>query len=298
MDLLAIAVAVLGFFAMLWLVSGVLLRSLATTQRSAPGRGVIRRVLAILVVGLLAAVALTLFAPSTPVSTPPPSETRWARLTPRTLQRQAAESAVAAAATAGQNALSRELSTIRADCRKVPDDDDRFDEEGHPKSKSERVIRISRIRSAIPHATPERALNDALEIAQKELALRLQALNPPVEIQPSLDMIRKEYIRPGSVRDIYPTAEIKELWRHDGLGESRQWAEFDLELSESQIRALRSRERTIAGTILAAGLITLAFVTYGFLRLDAITKGYLTTTLAISATGIAVTALVILLLVR
>ena len=76
------------------------------------------------------------------------------------------------------------------------------------------------------------------------------------------------------------------MWRNDGLGENRQWAEVDVEVSDSQLRGLRGQQRTADGGLVAGTALAAFAALFGFLRLDGWTKGYLTTTLALAAAAL------------
>jgi hypothetical protein len=294
-----ITLMVVALMAVAWVAGGLLLRVVADPRPARAGRGTARRVVSILVVGALAAGAITLFAPTRHVSTPPRAEVKLATLrSPRTLQQHAAQSAVDAAAKAGKKALLAEEMANKTEfiAATLPGTDG--GEQPAADAKPGVAIRIARVKSTLPHLTPERATADALEKAQKELVVKLRAMDPPVVVVPSVEVIRRDYVRPGSVRDVLPTPQIKEDWRNDGLGEGRQWTELDVEVSDSQLRALRAQQRTADGGLVAGTALAAFAALFGFLRLDGLTKGYLTTTLAFGAAAVVGGAVALLAWVR
>ncbi len=150
-------------------------------------------------------------------------------------------------------------------------------------SKNAVAIRISGIRSDKPQATSDKALSDAIQVAQVEIMRALQKLDPPVMAKPSLTKIRNEYIKKGSVREIQPTADLQEKWKKENVNADRSWVEFDVELSVSQIQQLRAGDRVNDGFRGAGVLLAVIVAAFGFLRIDAWSKGYLTNWLAIAA---------------
>jgi len=153
------------------------------------------------------------------------------------------------------------------------------------------VISLTGIKSDKPYPSKERATEDALTVAQMELTKALQKLDPPVTAKPSLSTIRSEYVRRDGVREVQPSAEDRKEWAARGLDPNRVWVTVDVEVSESQVNNLRAGERVNTafhyGAVVFAGLLA----AYGFLRLDAWTKGYLTSWLALGAVAVVVLAL-------
>jgi hypothetical protein len=150
-------------------------------------------------------------------------------------------------------------------------------------SKTAPAIRITGIRSDKPQSTSEKALADAIQMAQVEIMRALQKLDPPVMAKPTLTKIRYEYLRKDSIREIQPTAEQKEKFAKEKLDANRLWVEIDVALSESQVQQLRASERVNDGIRGAGVLLAVILAAFGFLRVDAWSKGYLTHWLAIAA---------------
>lgn len=166
-----------------------------------------------------------------------------------------------------------------------------------PAKASERVqpsISLS-VRSDKPHPSKERALEDALQVAQFELQSALAKLNPPVTAKPSLATIRSEYLRKDGIREEQPSEAIKAEWKDKGLDAKRLWVKIDVDVSEDQVRQLRAGERVSTGFQYGAVLFASLLAVYGFLRLDAWTKGYLTSWLAIGAVALVAVALLAVL---
>lgn len=253
-------------------------------QDSEPSRsrGTGRRSLFILIAVGLAALALYPITTQQQVVAPPRPEP-MNRMSPKHLQEHITANVVVAAAVAGRDDLrsrpgfSEPISTTLQDATQPYDS-----------------LVLTKIRSDSPHLTRERALNDALLVAQKQLIERLRTGDAAISAVPPIWKIRDEYVRPESVVEVHPTQAIQEEWAAANLDANRIWVELDLEISPEQMRMLRAGQRRLyAG--MWFGLIFVAIVAgYGFLRLDAMTKGYLTTVLGIAAGALVLAAVVAL----
>lgn len=152
------------------------------------------------------------------------------------------------------------------------------------------VISLTGIKSDKPHADHDRALEDALQVAQVEIMKALQQLNPPVVAKPSLSTIRSEYLRRDSVKEVSPSEAVKAEWKEKKL-DAKMWVTVDVELSEEQVQKLRAGERVGTAFQYGAVLFAALLAVYGFLRLDTWSKGYLTSWLAIGAVVLVALAL-------
>ena len=142
----------------------------------------------------------------------------------------------------------------------------------HPQS----AIRIVGVRSEKAYTRREESIDDARRVARQRLAEVLQSLDPPIRVLPSDAQIADDYIVANSARDIPATPDTKEAWKAGGVDPNRQWATLDLEVSESQLRTLRAKQRLIdLGWILGAIAAALG-LGYGALKLDALAKNYFT----------------------
>jgi hypothetical protein len=154
-----------------------------------------------------------------------------------------------------------------------------------------------RVKSVQLHPNKEMALNDALTSAGKQIRDELRALDSPVEAYPGWAKVKEEYLRSESVRYIPPTeAEMKALADEKIDGTHMVWAEIDVEVSDGQVRELRSENRVGATGLVAAVGFVVVLALFGFLRLDAWTKGYLTGGLAVAAVAAAGAAVALLVL--
>ncbi|CAN5606953.1 hypothetical protein BH11PLA2_BH11PLA2_06420 [soil metagenome] len=214
----------------------------------------------------------------------PPKAVNVSESNIKELQQGTANTAVAAGAKAGQQMVSAgNPPEVLAAPVKV---EVNLKRETVTPSKAGPVIRVANIRSDKPQATREKAITDALQVAQYEIVKQLKQLEPPVTAKPSLTAIRHEYLKGNSVREVMPDDKLKEDWKANRLDPNRMWVEIDVELTESQVQQLRSRDRIDDGFRGASILFALVLTVYGFLRLDAFTKGYLTLWLAIAAVAI------------
>ena len=157
------------------------------------------------------------------------------------------------------------------------------------------AISITGIKSNNARETKERALDDALQVAQIEVMKELQKLNPPVYARPTLTTIRSQYLRRDGVVEVFPTAEDKAEMKTKGVDTNQRWVTIDVELTEEHVQKLRAGERVNSGMQVGGIAFAMLLAAYGFLRLDAWTKGYLTMWLAIGAVAVvAVAAFVVL----
>ena len=142
----------------------------------------------------------------------------------------------------------------------------------HPQA----AIRIVGVRSEKAYTRREESIDDARRVARQRLAEVLQSLDPPIRVLPSDAQIADDYIVANSAREIAASQDTKDAWKAGGVDPNRQWATIDLEVSESQLRTLRAKQRLIdLGWILGAIAATLG-LGYGALKLDALAKNYLT----------------------
>jgi hypothetical protein len=137
------------------------------------------------------------------------------------------------------------------------------------------------------------AVEDALAKAQTELMAKLQMQEPPIYAKPTKDTIRRKYRK--SLEREYPTQAQRDEFEKAGISPQRLRVNLTVELTEQQVRQVRSGER--AGD--AARLVVLAVAAlaalYGFLRFDAWTRGYFTVWLGIAAIVAVAGALIILI---
>jgi hypothetical protein len=234
-------------------------------------------------------------------------------MSPHRLQTYAADKGVLGGAAAAQKELAAahpappgapdlnrtvpvnaNLSRDRGHAEAVAVVSDRPGGESVPGSQTP-AIRLH-VRSHGAHTSKEQALNDAVIVAQEQIKEALKSLDPPVNVKPSWEKVRYQYLKPESVKEVQPSEADKDAWKAANLDTSRVWVDIDVEVSEDQVRELRADHRVgTAGWVGAVGFL-LVLALYGFLRLDAWTRGYLTTGLAVGI-AVAVGAAVVLLLV-
>ena len=164
-------------------------------------------------------------------------------------------------------------------------------------AKPRTAVRLTGVRSGEPHTNKETALADALLVAQGRLADQFAKLDPPLEATPSLNQIRTDYLRPESVAEVQATAGDREAWEKAGLDPRRFWVTADVEVSEDQIRQLRGDRRLASAAPLFLFALVIVGGLYGFLRLDALTKGHLTGVLLLGYGGLMAAAVALAALV-
>ncbi len=221
----------------------------------------------------------------------PPPPRRLDSLSPSQLQDHTAKNGIVGGATAGKKALAslpnhtppeipdfsrtEPVSTPVGGPPTVVTRPIALDRPGLP-GTGRTVIRVTGIRSDAPHSSEDRAIADAVEVARLKLIEEFAKLDPPILEVPESWVIRDQYIRPGSVEKILPPQQIKDEWKAAHLNPERVWVKLDIEVSEDQIRHLRAEQRLLQTGTVGGAILILAGVLYGFLRLDAFTKGYLT----------------------
>jgi hypothetical protein len=284
------------------------------SSKPRPSAGLGKRLVWILVIGLITAAVISLSTGRTErrSAAPPPGPEPMAGMSAKRLQTHAAENGIVAGAGAAQKALAAariaeeraadpnqtaHINSVVAPNRTSVVSVSRSDPED-VRGKPKPAIRITRVRSNAPHPTQAKALNDALVEAQSRIAERLRSLDEPIHQVPPVEVIRTEYLKPDSVAELPLKAEDRAELEAKGIDSNRVWVEIDVELSESQVRQLRSTSR-LEGTGLIAGVaFVLVLALFGFLRLDAWTKGYLTAGIGIAVAAAAGGALALLFLTR
>lgn len=271
-----------------------------------------KRILSILAVGVVVAAAVSVFrARSDRYVSPPPAPAKLSEVRVSKLQEYASERGIVGGAAAAERELAARAmhpDAIGDPGRTVPVN---VPAPRHPEAvavpgrpvvnlssdKSKPAIRITQIRSDKLNPNKDMALNDALINAGKKIHDELRMLDPPVEAHPDWAKIKEEYLKPDSVRYPGPSEDDLKALAAQGIdGTHMVWAEIDVEVTDGQIRELRSEQRVGAtGTIAAVGFV-LVLALFGFLRLDAWTRGYLTGGLAVAIVAAAGAAVALLVL--
>jgi len=276
-------------------------------SRSCRSSGAGKRIFGILAVGAVAAVAVSLFtASSKPRVSPAPVPEKMAGMSPKRLQAHASDNAIVSGAAAAQNALAVRDNpdeaanpTVRVSINapntplppQPPPPAVRSDVSNSGKPGP--AIKLS-VRNENPEESREKAINEALLVAQRQIAEHLRNLDPPINDRPSIETIRAEYLRSDTVAIEQVTdKDLIAKWQAAGVGANRMHAHLDIEVSEDQVRKLRSVDRLGSAGWLAALAFAAVTALFGFLRVDGWTKGYLTTGLAVAFAG-AVGAAVVL----
>lgn len=273
-----------------------------SVHKSAAGK----RVFWILVVGLIVAAVVSVSTDSrrkpARVSPPPMSEP-MARMTAKQLQAHASANAVLGGATAGQREIAAHRQAEDAIPQAAPTVPVNVVVDAppaavavvpEPSGKPKPAIRI-RSRSENVYPSKEKALADALVGARIKLAEQLANLDPPIHTRPTIDQIRAEYLRPESVTEIPASADLKKDLAANNLDPNSVFVEVEVEVTDDQVRQLRSVGRLEKTGVVAAGAFVLALGLFGFLRLDAWTKGYLTTVIGIGVAAAVAGAMALLI---
>jgi hypothetical protein len=268
-----------------------------------------KRLLYILAVGVVVAAAVSVFRSSSDrYVSPPPAPARMANMSASKLQRHAAENGIVAGAAAAERELAARPAPLPDPDRTVPvnvpapRDPEPVAVAVRPAADSspgrpKPAIKLTGVKSDRLHPNKEMALNDALTSAGKKIRDELRALDSPVEAHPGWAKVKEEYLRSESVRYIPPSDAEKKALADEGIdGTHMVWAEIDVEVTDGQVRELRSEDRVgTTGLVAAVGFVVVLAV-FGFLRLDAWTKGYLTGGLAVAVVAAAGAAVALLVL--
>jgi hypothetical protein len=129
----------------------------------------------------------------------------------------------------------------------------------------------------------ELARESAIRVAVDKLHDYLLEQNPPVTQKPNTKFVQEHLIR--DLEKIEPSDEP--IMSRDGKPEQMYRATIALKVDAKDIRDLRSQDRSSEALWILAGLGGLALVVAGFFRIDAWTKGYLTSWLALGTVGAA-----------
>jgi len=268
--------------------------------RSAAGK----RVFWILVVGLIAAAVISTSTGSTRrkahTIAPPPAPERMAGMSPRRLQAHAADNAVLGGANAGQKEVAalRQAEKVEAavpvNAVAEPAVVAATPHTPEPTPGRHQPAIKFRVRSENVYTSKEKALADALIVARLRLAEKLRALEPPVNTLPTTDQIRAEYLRPDSVVEIQPPADLKKELADAHLDPNGVFVEADVEVTDDQVRQLRSVSRLEKTGMVSGAAFVLALGLFAFLRLDGWTKGYLTTVIGVAVAAAVLAAMALL----
>jgi hypothetical protein len=238
-------------------------------------RGTGKRIIWLLLVGGFVAFAISRSSVSTERTATAAGPVKMSRLSARSAQETAELNGIDGGASAGVAFLAAKdknnvyvVSTTKSSRT--------FDENATKLS-------LRDIRSATAHTNKEKALADAVAQANAQLAEALRALDPPIKYLPNEETLKTDYLAASRTQYLEASEDDKEAWKQAGLEPNRVWAKIDVEVSESQLRQLRGKDRIIASAKWLGGAFLVILLGYGFLRLDALTKGHLTFPLAIGA---------------
>jgi len=140
-----------------------------------------------------------------------------------------------------------------------------------------------RVSNPYPLSNEADAEEEAIVAAAEVISQRLRELDPPVHYRPSVEEVKNEFLRRSSrsVRPVTPQ-ERTDLERL-GIEPNRVYVEYEVSMTAEQLRELRTRQRLIDALQIVPVLYGSLIIGYGFLRLDARTKGNRTRLLAVAA---------------
>jgi hypothetical protein len=137
--------------------------------------------------------------------------------------------------------------------------------------------------------TKERARESAIRAAVEKLHEYLMQQDPPVSRMPTAELVQKMLVRhpEPSSWDASVGKVVEQPIDVVGKTETMYQVEVAVKVKSEHIRALRSRDRSSEALWVLAGLGGLAGVLAIFFRIDAWTKGYLTSWLILGTVGAA-----------
>jgi hypothetical protein len=138
-------------------------------------------------------------------------------------------------------------------------------------------------------ATKERAKESAIEAAVDRVHEYLLQQEPPVTRMPTIEMVRKMVIKHPKASEADVEFGVVTVQPVESVGKTEDYyqVEVAIKVRPEHVRELRSKDRSSEALWVLAGLAGLAAVVAGFFRIDAWTKGYLTSWLMLAAVGTA-----------
>lgn len=133
------------------------------------------------------------------------------------------------------------------------------------------------------YASKDRARESAIQAAVEKVHDHLMQQDPPVHKTPPLDLVRRMIL---DGRDEVTEQQI-DMQAQTGKTETWYQITVGVKVRPEHVRELRSRERSSEVLWVLAGLAGLAGVFALFFRIDAWTKGYLTSWLVLGTVGAA-----------
>ncbi|HKB01133.1 MAG TPA: hypothetical protein VKD90_02890 [Gemmataceae bacterium] len=138
--------------------------------------------------------------------------------------------------------------------------------------------------------TKEKAKQSAIRAAVEKLHNYLLEQSPQVHREPTTEMVRRMLVRHPEAKDEdaeYGKVTTEPIPSSDGKPETMYQVEIAVKVQPEHVRELRARERSSEALWVLAGLGGLAAVLAIFFRIDAWTKGYLTSWLVLGTVGAA-----------
>jgi hypothetical protein len=138
--------------------------------------------------------------------------------------------------------------------------------------------------------TKEKAKQSAIRAAVDKLHAYLLDQSPQVHREPTTEMVRRMLVRHPEAKDEdaeYGKVTTEPIPSSEGKPETMYQVEIALKVQPEHVRELRARERSSEVLWVLAGLGGLAAVLAIFFRIDAWTKGYLTSWLVLGTVGAA-----------
>jgi hypothetical protein len=148
------------------------------------------------------------------------------------------------------------------------------------------VVFSEKVTTEIPYPSEAEAELRTVEQAQNLIERKLHELDPPVDYRPPVAVVRNEYLKRDSKLVRLPTENEKNAIAQAGYASDRQYVEYTIEVTESQVRELRTRARVVDALRGLGVLAAVSLAGFFFLRLDEWSKGYLTSWLALAAAAL------------
>ena len=122
------------------------------------------------------------------------------------------------------------------------------------------AVRLPKIQSDKPYATEADARTDALKVASRMISDKLQSLDPPIIVYLRTERIWNEYVVKSTAQTVLLSDADRDLLKATSVSANFIKYEFDVEISENQLRNLRADDRVthvapfVFGGLLFAGV--------------------------------------------
>ena len=133
----------------------------------------------------------------------------------------------------------------------------------NPKRTTAPYLKLENITSDLPYETENEARNDALKVASRRIAEKLQTLDPPILATIHPNRVWNDYVSKSSAKAVPISETDAEALKGSPVSGNRIRYQFDVEISEPQLQLLRGEDRVksiapfVFGGLAIAGIASL-----------------------------------------